>query len=415
MRMRWCRAALRAFLRRWGAYLATGAVVIVAGMPGSLADAVTVVRALCAWLVLPLFSAVVEPAWAVPATLLQAVATAGLVWGMRPLLWPEKWAEAERALPLSQRDTIASDAVVVALGLAPAASLYAIGAQALIANDPAWLHAFRARAVLALGVALVAAVALGVGLLQGLRFPRRHPSWRYRWLTGDDRLCHPRLGNGLRGPGRNLRAGSVRVTQSPRAAPAGADAPSQPAEHGASSKRIEPVTAALASVHTGALRVLVWWPLWRGPAKRSGRALCVGLVSLCCPALGMLRWPHGAGWWLGAYALIALIMVTRVNGLMRLELGAWQEACAPLPLRAATLRRSREWMALSPLLSSAWLLLACLPHAGVRPGVLAVYLVVCAGSCFVEVRSAAPDAAAKSSRWLFCIALMLALASEVMA
>lgn len=35
-------------------------------------------------------------------------------------------------------------------------------------------------------------------------------------------------------------------------------------------------------------------------------------------------------------------------------------------------------------------------------------------SGFVSALTPAPDAAAKSSRWLFCVALMLALASEVM-
>lgn len=61
MRMRWCRAALRAFVRRWAVYLVVAAFVFVAGMPGGVGDAVTAVQGACAWLMLPLFHAVAEP------------------------------------------------------------------------------------------------------------------------------------------------------------------------------------------------------------------------------------------------------------------------------------------------------------------------------------------------------------------
>ena len=84
MRMAWCRVALWMFVRRWAAYLVAGASVLVVGMAGGLADAVSAVRAMCAWLVLPLFRAVGEPVWVLPAVVVQALVGAGLVWACGP-------------------------------------------------------------------------------------------------------------------------------------------------------------------------------------------------------------------------------------------------------------------------------------------------------------------------------------------
>lgn len=47
MRMRWCRAALWAFVRRWVAYLAVGAVLLAAGMSGGPGNALSAVRYRC--------------------------------------------------------------------------------------------------------------------------------------------------------------------------------------------------------------------------------------------------------------------------------------------------------------------------------------------------------------------------------
>lgn len=367
MRMRWCRAALLAFLRRWGVYLVVGAAVVGGGSSG----AVDTVRALCAWLVLPLFRAASEPLWLAPAVLLQAILGAALIGGMRPLLWSARWAAAERALPILRRDTLFSDSGVVALGLLPLTLLYGIGAQALIERDPAWLHPALGRALVALCVATAGSLMLGVSTLQLLRRPALRGWTRLlRWL-------------------------------------AQANEPHPPPSH-----RRTVVTSPIAAA--GWLRVLLWWPLWRGPAKRCGQALGWGQLVLCVPAIGLLWWTGLASWWLAAYAVLALLVVTRLNGLARLELDPLFRACAPLPLGLAPLQRGRELLALMPLLPSGLLLLACLPRTGVRPLVFAAYALVCLVVCVVEVRAAPADAAAKSSRWLFCIALMLALASEVM-
>ena len=367
MRMRWCRAALLAFMRRWGVYLVVGAMAAAAGSSG----AVTSVRALCAWLVLPLFRATAEPLLVVPAVLLQAMLGGALVWGMRAMLWPFRWAAAERALPIARLDTVLSDAVVVALGLSPLVLLYAVGAQTWIARDPAWLHPVLLRALIALCVAVVVSLALGAGVLQFLR---------------------------RAAPGR------------PRGAP-GRPAPAN--EIGAP-PRLGHAAASPALVDAGWLRVLLWWPLWRGPARRSGRALFWGSVALCAPSIGLLVWESAASWWLAAYAVLALLVTTRLSGLAGSELIDLMHACEPLPLSPRRLRRGRELLALAPLPLSSLLMLACLPLAAVRPHVLAAYGLACFASCFVEVRSAPTDPAAKASRWLFCVALMLAFASEVM-
>jgi hypothetical protein len=361
MRMRWCRAALWAFVRRWGIYMVVAAAVLAGGSSGALAS----VQALCAWLVLPLFRAAVEPVWLVPAVALQALLGAGLVWGMRPLLWPLRWAATERALPIARRDLMVSDSVVVALGLTPLVVLYAVGAQALVARDPAWLRPALAAALGGLGVAILGSLALGVALLRSMR-----------------------------------RAGLPR--------------PSAAANRASPALRVAPALEVAPTRAAGWIPVLLWWPLWRGPARRSGRMLWIGIAALCVPSLGLLRWPHAGPWWLAAYAALALLVVTRLNGLAGLELAGLLQACQPLPLRPARLQRGRAGLALVPLVPSGGLLLACLPLAAVRPLVLGAYGAACLASCAVEVSLVQNDAADKSSRWLFCLVLMLALASEVM-
>lgn len=365
MRMAWCRAALWAFVRRWAAYLLTGFGVLVIGMSGGVAATLATVQSLCAWTVLPLFHAVAEPAWTVPATLLQTSFGALLVWGMRPLLWPARWGAAERALPLARRELLASDCRVVPLGLLPFIVVCAIGARALIADQPAWLSPLRAG--VALLVALVGSVVVGVGMLQWLR--RRPVS-----------------------PERRAIAGSAAGTgTAPRASVT------------------SPITAF------GWMRALLVWPLWRGPARRSGIALVLGTVLACMPAAAIVRWPAAAAWCIAAHAALSLAAVTRANGLLRFELAPLLPACAPLPVPARSIHAGRDAMALLPLgVSAAPLALACLAQPGVRPAVLAGYLLGCVAGTVFEVRAVPREAADKAGRWVFSLVVMIAFASEVM-
>ncbi len=359
MRLRWCRVALVSFLRRWGIYLVVLAAAVGAGATGAW----QIISALAAWLVLPLFYAAGHSGWLIAAVALQALAGAALVWGLRALLWPPRWAEAERALPIHRRETRRSDAFVVLLALLPLLLLYIVGATTLLGHDPVWLRPNKGRAVLALVAAGAASIAAGVALLQSLR---------------------------RAGSGRRSRLGTRITAQS-----------------------LVPPNAILRRL--GWRSALLWLPLWRGPARRAGHGLWLGGAALCLPGLGLMAWSSAAGWWLAGFAALALLAATRVNALLRDELAPLLEACKVLPLSPARLHRARCGLPLLLLLPGSALLLAGLPSTGVRPPVLAAYFAVCAASCAIEVFSSPADAAAKASRWLFSLVLCVALASEVMA
>jgi hypothetical protein len=359
MRLRWCGAALAAFLRRWAVHLVVACAVLGAGTTSFVAAVV----AAAAWLVLPLFYAAVHGPWLILATLVQSLFGAACVWGLRTWLWRPRWAEAERALPITQRARLVSDLVVVALALLPLILLFALGAASVLAHDPAWLRPHRIRALAALASAVALSVALGVRILRGMR---RQPRW-------------------------------------PGPMPAAARGVDPPAD------------TLLSGFPLHWPRALLWQPLWRGPARRSGRALWLGSLVLLAPALAMWGWRGAASWWLAAFALLMLLVVTRVNALAREEFAGLIESCADLPLAPSVLHRARSAMALLPLLPSVPLLVAGLPLAQVRPGVLAAYAAACLASAVAEVFAAPTTAADKSSRWLFSLVVCVALASEVIA
>jgi hypothetical protein len=361
MRLHWCRAALLAFLRRWAVYFVVAAAVLGAGAGGF----VPVLMAASAWVVLPLFYSASQGVWLLPATAAQAALGAGLVWALRAGLWPVSWADAERALPIAPGQRLRSDAAVVALALAPLWLLYGAGAASLLGQPSAWLQPVRWRALTALLAAALGSVALGVGLLAVMRLAPRQSSTPGRVLA----------------PPRETALCLARTLNSPR-------------------------------LHwTWALLLM---PLWRGPARRTGTALALAGVGLGLPALGLVVWPAGASWGLAAYALLALLAVTRAHALAGAEFAALRAACAPLPLAPSGLPRAASLLCLLPLLPGALLLTAALPKAGMRLPVLLAYFAACAASALIEVFSAPAEAADKASRWLFSLVLCLALASEVM-
>jgi hypothetical protein len=354
MRGQWCRLALLSFARRWAAYIVVAGAVVGAGTTGFA----HILMAAAAWLVLPLFYAAGHGAWLVPAVLAQAALGAAAVWGMRQLLWPTAWAQAERALPIAPSATWRSDAWVVLIALSPLLVMLAVGAAALLGQNPAWLRDTRGLAVAALLLASALSLVLGVLLLQRLRQPPRAfamPSFKV---------------------GRLAR-----------------------------------VQNKLAWTW-----VLLWLPLWRGPARRTGQMLLAGGLLLCVPACGIAATGTGMGWWLAAWALLALVVATRINQLACEELQPLLQACAPLPLAAAPLQRLRASLALWPVLWSLCWVCAALARAPLlRPGVLAAFVLVVLGSCAWEVFSAPAQPDVKAGRWLFSLALCVALATEVMA
>ena len=362
MRLRWCLDALLRLLRRWAVYIVVGALVIGAGASGAW-QAIT---AVAAWLVLPLFVSASHGAWLGAGIAMQGLAGGLVAVALSPLLWQRTWADAERALPIAPGLRLASDAAMVAMALAPLLLLCTVGAVTLLGHRPAWLLPYRDRAIAALLAAVALSIALGTAFLQ----------WQRR--TGD----------------RGARAEFSGVQRQR--------------------------TSAADALHVSTLRwprALVWWPLWRGPARRTGLGLWLGTATLCVPAVGLALITGFTGWWLAGFATLALVSSSVLDAVARKEFADLHEACRPLPIKPTSLGRMRASIALAPLLPG----LATLPialavsHVAVRPLVLAGYVVACIGSCALEVAATARDAQSKASRWLLVLIVAVALASEVAA
>ena len=364
MRLAWCRVVLMSFLRRWAVYLAVVAVLFAAGSVGAWSS----VTALAAWLVLPLFYATAHPVYLLPVLLIQTSLHAGLIGALRSLLWFDAWAEAERALPLAAADLRRFDWIVVLLVMAPLFSLYALGATTLWINDPAWLHGVRWSALGMLLAMMMGAAAVGLTLLHSWRRP-------------------PRIAAAAR------RVALVAEAHQGRAL----------------------VGLAGMSMALSVNKAMLLLPLVRGPARRAGLGMCGGGLVLCAPALGLWWAPQAAPWWLALFALLSLVVTTRVHTLARAELEPFWLNCSMLPVSLKRLRLWRALDVLSPLALGALLLIATLPASGVRWPVFAAYgLVVFLGSAWV-VCSGPGHATSAASRWLFFLALSVALATEVMA
>lgn len=344
MRARWCRDALRAFLRRWAVH----AVVVAAAVGGGTVGAAGIIGGAAAWLVWPLFAAAAHPAWLLPAIAVHACAGALLLRGLRPLLWPAAWREIEAALPIPRSLKLRSDATVSAVALLPWAAACSAGSAALAPHQPPV-------GLAAVATALVGALLLGIADLQRAR--------RLPWAP------------------RRLR-------------PAGATARA-------------PVAAA------GWRRVLLWWPLWRGIAPSSGRLLAGSTLALLAPSVAIGLAPRGATWALVAYAAGGLVVSSRLARLARRELQPLHEAAASLPLAATRWRRGLVLLSLGPLLPGGVAAAAWLPALPTRPGVAAAFFVTLAAVCTLEAATTPDDPAARSSRWLFGLVLLVVLAAEV--
>ena len=372
LRLRWCRLALLAFVRRWSVYGLVAVAVVGAGSNSPLDS----VGAVAAWLVLPLFQAAARPGWAgcwlLPVVAVQSLLAGGLVWAMRPLLWPAPWAAAERALPIPPALQRRSDVTVVAWALLPLLVLYGLGAATWLAHQPAWLMPRRGLALLGLGLLSLGSVVVGTVVLQWWRRPLAHH--------------------------RPQRVQSNPIT------------PITPTT---------PATWAIPRLAFGGSVPAAWvvWllPLWRGPARRTGQALLLGSVLLAGGVLGAHHAaPAAAGWWLAALALAGLLISTRLNALSLHEHAPLLAACALLPLAPARLRRQRLLLVMLPVLLGMLLLAGLLPWGQARPLVALAYLLANGVVALVEVCSPPVDAGAKASRWLLSLAVLIALASEVM-
>lgn len=362
IRLRWCARALVDLLRRWSVYLTVG--VLVLGSSGN--GAVAAMSGMTAWSVLPLFQATQSsPGGLALVVLAHSLVGAVVTWGLRPLLWPRAWAEAEAALPIAPRQQLQSDFTVVAFALVPLFCTYTAGALVWAGRSPSWMHGEWHLAIPALLMSMSLSIGWGVLIVQGMR---RSPTSTRTPSTS-----------------RTSRAASTR-----------------------------PLSPWL---------VLVAWPMRRGPAGRTGRMFAWALAVLLACTTAPWRWPQWASWWLAAFAALSLVFTTRLNALATDELAALHAHCAPLPLDARTLLRARRAVAMLPqcvaqLALVASLVLARLP---VRPAVLsACMLAMVAGSAMqvvstTSVEGSRPaDPAHRVSFWLFTLVLVVALATEVL-
>jgi hypothetical protein len=161
---------------------------------------------------------------------------------------------------------------------------------------------------------------------------------------------------------------------------------------------------------------LLWLPLWRGPARRTGQALMFGTALVLLPVAAIAFTHVGTGRWLSALALLALLVTTRVNHLAREELLPLQQACEVLPLAPTLVARASASLGLWPVVLALLLLCAVLWRApGVRPAVLLAFVLTSLGGSVVEVLSAPAKPDVKAGRWLFSLVLSVCVATEVMA
>lgn len=368
VRLRWCRASLMKLLRRWATYIVVAVVVLGSSAAGSAAN----MSSMLVVPLLPLLFALEQPLWIRGLTVI-AYSLLGLVvcWGLRPLLWPSSWRDVEWSLPISRRAQGLSDLTVVLIGLTPLFGLYAAGLVVWMARTPHW----KAAALLAVLALLLPAMVLS--LLSGMAILRA-----------------------LRGQGR---ASALAL--------------------GATVARAHP--AAREWKATSAFSALIVLPLMRGPARRAGRLLLFTPLLAAGHALALWA-PALTPWWLAAFALLSLLLTTRLNSLLCSDLAPLHAACAPLPVAAERLVLARHALAMLPVVFALALLAPVLLWLGarLRPGAAVGFvLVVLGGNLFHVLRTAAStaslarkeDSSTRAAGWLVILALQIAFASEIMA
>jgi hypothetical protein len=349
-----------ALLRRWGIYLTVG--VLVLGSSGN--GAIAAMEGMTGWSVLPLMRASQEPIWWMPlVAAAHSLAGAVIIWGLRPVLWPRSWTEAENALPIDPRERRRTDLLVVTLGLLPLFGAYVAGALVWLGNSPPWMHGGWTLAFFGLATSMLLSVGWGALILGSMR--------------------------------RSPRVVAAKRVQKTRIATA--------------SQRLSPITA------------LVVLPLLRGPAGRAGRLLAASTLALLLVDAALAHWTGLAAWWLAGFAALAFALTTRLNAVITADLAPVHLACAPLPLSMQMLLRARRAAALLPqLIGQAALLAALVPSRhSVRPAVLAAYMLAAVAGAAHQVIATTSidgpreqDPANRVSVWLFILVLLVALASE---
>lgn len=370
-RMLYARRLLERWLRRWLLFIVTALLLLTAGASSAL----QIAAALLGGPMVPLLLAAQQP-WLLPPVMALYVLLAALpVISTRMLWWPQHWAEAERALPLCPAEMRASDRLVLRGLFLPMQALLWSGLGVLLyeraQSEPTAL--------------LLATLTLTTASLC---------AW----------LCCDRWMRSLREAQRVLHRPTRRsttVTQS-------RGTPAKP-PHVATLSGVTPVRWALA---------LLWWPLWRGLATRTARALV--LSSIVTPALAAapMAAPAYTGWWLAALALAGLAGTSWLRSRSEQELQTRWPRWHHLPITVATWQAARRTLVLAPMLLA--LAVAALGSGPVllglhaNPWVLFAFWTVLLFGAWLEALPAPADAVHHASRALFVLALATALGSEVL-
>ena len=361
VRLRWCRAELLRFMKRWGIYIVIGLTVL--GSSGSTGLGAT--AGMLALAISPLFRAATQPIGiALLASLAHSLLGGAVVLALRPLLWSRAWAESESALPLGRASFRRSDLQVTLLALTPLAAVYGAGATTWIVSGASWIAPVRILALSMLVMSLAGSVVWGMLVLHFARRP--------------------------------LTRTSNRIAKSSK-----------------------PATITFQPPCRSVIWMLLALPLVRGPALRVGRLLVIALTVVLASCAAMVRWPDMVGWFLAGYAVLGLSITTRLSDLINAELAPLHDACAPLPINTAHLLRARQALALLPptlalvfLSATGWWMQADL-YAAPLVGYLTVNWVfnglVVAKTLKRDEGKASNDAAL----WLLMLVIVLAFASEV--
>jgi hypothetical protein len=333
------------WVRRWAVFLATGLLLLAAGASSAWQIAATVLGALVA----PLLLAGEHPALGLALAATYALLCGLPVVATRPLWWPRRWAEAERALPLPPAVLLDSDRRLQRWLLGPPLALLWAGMGVL-----AWEQGRSQPAALAAAV-LVLAVASGTAHW-----------WTARWMH------HLRRQQGV-----------LHHDRPPL--------PAQPADAAARARLQRPGAATRPPFTAPALRrvawprALWWWPLWRGQARRTARGLVLACTATPALAAAPLAAPAATGWWLAALAGAVLVATAWLRSRTEVEFQSrWPRLCH-LPIAPTRWRAAQRSLVLAPLALAAAL----------------------------EALPPPADAGHHAARALLCLVLALALGSEV--
>ena len=327
-----------------------GFIVVMAGVLG-----IGYLVAAIGWPALPVLWASSLP-WPEGIAVLLAHASIAtlLAWGLREALLPARWLLAERALPLTAAQRARADLTVVALAQSPLFVLYGASLLSWRHADPAWLRGHWSRGLVVMAASVLLSLGMSVGLLALRRLQRYRPRRLAKARTGGDRLR--------------------------------------------------------------AWTALLLLPLWRGPARPVALVLAlttaVLLSLLGAVALGVadLRWC------LAGYALAVMAGCTQAHARALLVYAPLIAASNALPLASLAWPRHLRMLALLPLMLT-WPLLLALLLTGSWPLsslITPVFLLAAWAGPFLQMIAPSPQAEARAARWLFALAVWVALATEIL-